>query len=102
MQITGTISYQIGRPVATEEEIRRGYTALEARKKRVLVLPSNVSTMDEGRRFWQSLNFSSSLDKAESAKAFRPESFTLATALVEKYRELSRQGRLQSQQMEEE
>jgi len=102
MQITGTISYQIGRPVVTEEEIRRDYAALEARKKRVLVLPSNISTMDEGRRFWESLNFSSNLDKAESAKAFRPESFTLATALVEKYRELSRQGRLVSQQMDEE
>jgi hypothetical protein len=75
---------------------------MEIRKKRVLVLPSNISTMDEGRRFWESLNFSRNLDKAESAKVFRPESFTLATALVEKYRQLSRQGRLLSQQIEEE
>ena len=58
--------------------------------------------MDEGRRFWESLNFSNKLDKTERAKVFRPESFTLATALVEKYRQLSRQGRLASQQMEEE
>lgn len=75
---------------------------MEVRKKRVWCLPSNVSTMDEGRRFWESLNFSNNLDKRESAKMFRPESFTLATALVEKYRQLSRQGRLASQQMEEE
>ena len=99
---TGTVTYQIGRPALSEEDIRRDYNGLEARKKRVLVLPSSVSTMDEGRRFWESLNFSSNLDKAESAKAFRPESFTLATALVEKYRELSRQGRLLSQQIDEE
>lgn len=68
----------------------------------MFVLPSNVTTMDEGKRFWESLNFSSKLEKAESAKAFRPESFTLATALVEKYRRLSRQGRLMSQNMDEE
>ena len=75
---------------------------MEVRKRRILVLPSSVSTMDEGRRFWESLNFANSLDRAESAKVFRPEKFTLATALVEKYRQLSRQGRLISQQMEEE
>jgi hypothetical protein len=74
---------------------------LEVKKKRVFVLPSNISTMDEGRKFWESLNFSNKLDKAESAKVFRPESFTLATALVEKYRQLSRQGRVLSQQMEQ-
>lgn len=74
---------------------------MEFRKKRLLVLPSSVSTMDEAKAFWENLSFSKTFDE-ETSKEFRPDSFTLATTAVEKYRELSRQGRLLSRRMEEE
>ncbi len=98
---SGTVSYQIGRPKLSDEDVRRDYASMEFRKKRLLVLPSSVSTMDEAKEFWDNLSFSKKIDE-EVAKEFRPDSFTLATAAVEKYRELSRQGRLHSQRMEEE
>lgn len=74
---------------------------MEVRKRRLLVLPSHISNMEEAKEFWNGLKFSNT-GKEGVAKVFHPDSFTLATASVEVYRELSRKGRLLSRQIEEE
>jgi len=99
--LIGSVSYQIGRQTLSDEDIRRDYAGMEVRKRRLLVLPSNISDMEEAKEFWNGLNFSNT-GNAGAAKIFHPDSFTLATASVEVYRELSRKGRLLSQQIEEE
>ncbi|KAF9527551.1 mitochondrial protein Pet127-domain-containing protein [Crepidotus variabilis] len=102
-----TVSYQIGRPAISDQDARRDHNGLEARKKRLLILPSYISNMEEGEAFWENLKFSSAregqVDSSETAKpsvAFQPDSFSLGSNAVERYREMSRQGRACMQQLE--
>ena len=70
------------------------------RKKRILVLPSNVP-LEDAEKYWDNLVFHRKGDEKDVPKAaFRPESFTTQLTLkVEKYRELSREGRLHTETM---
>lgn len=70
------------------------------RKKRTLALPSSVA-LHEAEKYWDSLVFHQREGKEDVPKAvFRPEAFTTQLSLVvEKYRELSREGRLHTEKM---
>ncbi|KAF8908913.1 mitochondrial protein Pet127-domain-containing protein [Gymnopilus junonius] len=92
------VTYKISRVSLPDFEIRNDYKQFIQRKKRSLVLPSGVP-LEEAEKFWNSLNFGNKTP--EEVKLFRPESFTLANAAIEKYRELAREGRMVSQKMEE-
>lgn len=74
-----------------------------ARKKRVLVLPSNVP-FEEAEKYWDNLVFHRKGDEEDVPKAaFRPEAFTTQLSpKVEQYRELSRKGRLYTEKMDRE
>ena len=71
-----------------------------ARKKRMMILPSSVSP-NQAEEYWNNLVFHQGAEDEDVFKApFRPENFTTQLTLnVEKYRELSREGRLHSEQM---
>ncbi|KDR82737.1 hypothetical protein GALMADRAFT_845001 [Galerina marginata CBS 339.88] len=92
------INYQIYRVKLSEDEIRSDYKMFLQHKKRTLVLPSDIP-LEKAEEFWASLNFGNKLPEGQ-AKLFRPEAFSLATSSVEKYRELAREGRLFSSQLE--
>ena len=70
------------------------------RKKRTMILPSSVPP-EEAEKYWDNLVFHRREVKEDVPKAaFRPEGFTTQlTPSVEKYRELSREGRLHTEQM---
>ena len=65
-----------------------------------MTLPSNV-TPEEAEKYWDELVFHRRGGEEKVPKApFRPESFTTQLTLnVEKYRELSREGRLHTERM---
>lgn len=71
-----------------------------ARKKRTMTLPSSVSP-EEAEKYWDSIVFHRREGGEDVPKApFRPEGFTTQlTPNVERYRELSREGRLHTEQM---
>ncbi|KAJ3515386.1 hypothetical protein NLJ89_g1789 [Agrocybe chaxingu] len=95
-----TVDYEIMRPHLSEEEVRIDLSGLNQRKMRSLVLPSSVP-LEDAEQYWTNLSFNKVMSK-EDAKIFRPESFSLATAAIERYRELAREGRLISQRLESE
>lgn len=71
-----------------------------ARKKRTLVLPSSV-TSEDAEKYWENLVFHQREGEEDVPKAaFRPEGFTSVLSVpVEKYRELSREGRLYTEKL---
>lgn len=69
-----------------------------SRKKRTLVLPSSVP-LNEAEKYWESLVFHDHGRVVDGPRVFRPEGFTTVSTSVEKYRELSRAGRLYSERM---
>ena len=70
-----------------------------SRKKRTLVLPASVAP-DDAEKFWESLVFHEREGVEDGPKAaFRPEGFTTITTSVEKYRELARAGRLDTEKL---
>jgi len=95
----GKVIYKISRVSLSDFEIRTDYKHFMQRKKRSLVLPSGVS-LEDAEKFWASLNFGNKTP--EEVKLFRPESFTLANAAIERYRELAREGRALTEKMETE
>jgi hypothetical protein len=75
---------------------------LEKRKNRPHVLPSDVP-LEGAEDYWKSLNYNTAsqlVPDGEDAKVFRPDQFILANDAVERFREVSREGRKLSQQME--
>jgi hypothetical protein len=86
-----------------DSEIYSDYVQVMGRKKRTMILPSSVSLAD-AEKFWENLVFHQKEGQKDAPKMpFRPEGFTTQmTAAVEKYRELSREGRLRTQKMEQE
>lgn len=109
--LLGSLTYNIGEAQISQDDIKRDYSGLEFRKKRVLVLPSHISTMEDGEKFWENLKFSSAREEQKEKRtsavetdadvAFQPDAFTLATATVENYREMARRGRFMSRKIEE-
>jgi len=95
-----TIKYNIGISYQSDGAIYSDYEQVMARKKRTLTLPSSVSP-EQAEKYWDNLVFHRRGDEENVPKApFRPESFTTQlTPNVERYRELSREGRLHTEQM---
>jgi hypothetical protein len=96
----GTIKYSIGISYQAESEIYSDYEQVMARKKRMMILPSSVSS-NQAEEYWNNLVFHRRAEDEDVFKApFQPENFTTQLTLnVEKYRELSREGRLYSEQL---
>jgi hypothetical protein len=70
------------------------------RKKRTLTLPSSVK-LSEAKNFWKNLVFHHRKDEeAEPKDTMQPQDFTThLTSAVERYRALSREGRLHTEKM---
>ena len=100
MRTKGTIKYNIGISTQPDSEIYSDYGLVMARKKRTLALPTSVAPK-EAERFWENLVFYQREGEEGMPKvAFQPEAFTTQLSLaVEKYRELSREGRLHTERM---
>lgn len=84
------------------EDLKAGLRMLEKRKNRPHVLPSDVP-LEKAEEFWKTLNYNTAsqlVPDGEDAKAFRPDQFVLANDAVERFREVSREGRKLSQEME--
>ncbi|KAF4617875.1 hypothetical protein D9613_006069 [Agrocybe pediades] len=94
-----TVEYRVARVTIPEWEIRADYKFFMQRKKRSLILPSDV-TLEQAEEYWTNLTYSNKIPE-EKAKLFRPEAFAVAGAAIEKYREISRKGRLLAQEMEQ-
>ncbi|KIM43393.1 hypothetical protein M413DRAFT_444219 [Hebeloma cylindrosporum] len=97
-----TVEFQITRSTLGSEDLQAGLRMLEKRKNRPYVLPSDVP-LEEAEEYWRSLNYNTAsrlVPDMEDAKAFRPDQFILANDSVERFREVSREGRKFSQEME--
>lgn len=96
----GTVKYSIGLSTQPDSEIYADYECTISRKKRTLALPSSVK-LSQAKNFWKSLVFHHRKDEEAAPKtSFQSEYFTTQlTQAVEKYRELSREGRLQTEKM---
>jgi len=99
--ILGKVKYTIGKPLISEEDIRRDLKYLEARKKRILTLPSYVS-IDDAETYWRSLNYNPSVDRVVIPKVFSIDAFGTPNSSVESYRQMSREGRKLTEQLEAE
>jgi len=99
---TGTVEYKIVRSTLGREDLKAGLRMLEKRKNRPFVLPSDVP-LEKAEEYWKSLNYNTAsqlVPDSEDAKVFRPDQFILANNAVERFREVSREGRKLSQEME--
>jgi hypothetical protein len=95
----GTINYSIGLSTESDSEIQSDYRLVMGRKRRTLVLPSTVAPED-AEKYWENLVFHRRDGEEDVRKSvFRPESFTTVSVSVEKYRELARAGRLDTQRL---
>jgi hypothetical protein len=95
----GTIKYNIGLSTETDSEIQSDYQQVMTRKKRTLVLPSSVP-FEDAEKYWENLVFHQRKGGEDAPKAaFRPEGFTTVSVAVEKYRELARAGRLDTERL---
>lgn len=94
------MKYNIGISYQPDSEIYADYEQVMTRKKRTMILPSSVSP-EQAEKYWDNLVFHRRGDEEDVPKAaFRPENFTTQLTLnVEKYRELSREGRVHTEQM---
>lgn len=93
------MKYNIGISTQADSEIRSDYSQVMARKRRTLILPSSVAP-EEAEKYWENLVFHQREDKEDMPKAtFRPEGFTTVSVSVEKYRELARLGRLDTERL---
>jgi hypothetical protein len=84
------------------EDLKAGLRMLEKRKNRPYVLPSDVP-LESAEEYWKSLNYNTAsqlVPDGEDAKVFRPDQFVLANDAVERFREVSREGRKISQETE--
>jgi len=84
------------------EDLKAGLRMVEKRKNRQHVLPSDVP-LEGAEEYWKSLNYNTArqlVPDGEDAKVFRPEQFVLANDAVERFREVSREGRKISEEME--
>ena len=101
-RITGTVEYQIMRSTLGPEDLKAGLRLVERRKNRQHVLPSDVP-LEGAEEYWKSLNYNTArqlVPDGEDAKVFRPDQFVLANDAVERFREVSREGRKISEEME--
>ncbi|KAF8964217.1 mitochondrial protein Pet127-domain-containing protein [Flammula alnicola] len=94
-----TMKYSISEVVLPKDIIKNNLKSLEQRKSRTLVLPTSVA-LDDAKEYWEKLNYSNQLIAAEDLKEFRPEAFTIATAQVQRYRDLAREGRALYKELE--
>jgi hypothetical protein len=99
---TGTVEYQIMRSTLGPEDLKASLRLVEKRKNRQHVLPSDVP-LEGAEEYWKSLNYNTArqlVPDGEDAKVFRPDQFVLANDAVERFREVSREGRKFSEETE--
>lgn len=93
------MAYEITQSTLPQEVIHAKFEKLEGRKKRSHVLPSSVS-LDEAQEYWDSILFHKRDDDEGPTVKPSADDFTLANTAIERYRQLSRNGRLYSQKLE--
>lgn len=85
------MEYKICKAALPLDVLMHRLQTTEARKVRPFVLPSTVALQD-AKAYWENLSYNPKL--ALNTKEFKLSNFTVADPHIEKFREVSREGRL--------
>jgi len=85
------MEYKIYKAALPKEVIMYRLQTAETRKTRLFVLPSSVA-LEDAQKYWEGLSYNPKL--ALNTKEFKLSNFTIADPGIEKFREVSREGRL--------